>query len=160
MSEGKSLTFYGLFDIVESIEIPILQRDYAQGRKEEFEVRTLFLNSLFDALNADDSQDRQTLDLGFVYGNFEKGQNKVFSVLDGQQRLTTLYLLHWYLAVQHDHLREFRNRFVTTEQRSRFTYKTRHSTTEFFDALTSKDIDLSTAPISVRIKNSQWFYLS
>lgn len=162
MSKGQSLTFYGLFDpnLVESIEIPILQRDYAQGREEEEEVRTLFLNSLFDALNNDNSAPRQPLDLDFVYGNFEEGQNKAFSVLDGQQRLTTLYLLHWYLAVQHDDLAEFRGRFVTDDARSRFTYKTRPSTTEFFDALTSKDIDLSNSPISIQIKNRQWFYLS
>ena len=161
MSKGKSLTLYGLFDIdtVETIEIPILQRDYAQGRKEEGEVRTLFLNSLFQALN-NNAELRQPLDLDFVYGNFEEGQSKAFSVLDGQQRLTTLYLLHWYLAVQHDHIEEFRSRFVTDEHRSRFTYKTRPSTTEFFDALTSKDFELSNTVISNQIKNSQWFYLS
>ncbi|WP_282109538.1 DUF262 domain-containing protein [Shewanella algicola] len=128
MNKGKSLTLFGLFDIdtVETIEIPILQRDYAQGRKEEGEVRTLFLNSLFQALN-NNTESRQTLDLDFVYGNFEGGQSKTFSVLDGQQRLTTLYLLHWYLAVHHRHIEEFRSRFVTDEHRSRFTYKTRPS---------------------------------
>ncbi|MEZ9647167.1 DUF262 domain-containing protein [Vibrio sp. 10N.261.52.C2] len=159
MNKGKSLTFYGLFNFVEVIEIPILQRDYAQGRREELEVRTLFLNSLFQALNNND-ESRQPLDLDFVYGNFEEGQSKVFSVLDGQQRLTTLFLLHWYLAVQHGYIEEFRVRFVTDEKRSRFTYKTRPSTTEFFDALISKDIELSEAGISKQIKNSQWFYLS
>ncbi|MFS1905856.1 DUF262 domain-containing protein [Vibrio lentus] len=159
MNKGKRLTFYGLFDVVEAIEIPILQRDYAQGRKEELEVRTLFLSSLFQALNKND-ESRQPLDLDFVYGNFEDGQLKAFSVLDGQQRLTTLFLLHWYLAVQHGHIVEFRNRFVTSEKRSRFTYKTRPSTTEFFDALTSKDIELSGIDISKQINNSQWFYLS
>lgn len=159
MNKGKSLTFYGLFDVVEAIEIPILQRDYAQGRKEEGEVRTLFLNSLCQALNNKDDS-RQPLDLDFVYGNFEEGQSKAFSVLDGQQRLTTLFLLHWYLAIKHGHIAEFRERFVTDEQRSRFTYKTRPSTTEFFDALTSKDIAISNATISKQIKNSQWFYLS
>ncbi|WP_223230513.1 DUF262 domain-containing protein [Pseudoalteromonas sp. TB51] len=159
MNKGKSLTFYGLFDVVEAIEIPILQRDYAQGRKEEGEVRTLFLNSLYQALNSND-ESRQPLDLDFVYGNFEEGQSKAFSVLDGQQRLTTLFLLYWYLAIQNGHIAEFRERFVTDEQRSRFTYKIRPSTTEFFDALTSKDIEISNATISKQIKNSQWFYLS
>ncbi|WP_229608797.1 hypothetical protein, partial [Vibrio parahaemolyticus] len=75
MNKGKRLTFYGLFDVVEAIEIPILQRDYAQGRKEELEVRTLFLSSLFQALNNND-ESRQPLDLDFVYGNFEEGQSK------------------------------------------------------------------------------------
>ena len=163
MSKGKSLTFYGLFDIVDSIEIPVLQRDYAQGRTKETEVRTLFLNSLFDALNVDDSDIRQPLDLDFVYGNFEDGDQKAFSVLDGQQRLTTLFLLHWYLAVENNCLEDFRKRFVTGSNGkscSRFTYKTRPSTTEFFNALTAKDITISNSNISEQIRNSQWFYLS
>lgn len=160
MSKGKNLTFYGLFDTVESIEIPILQRDYAQGREEEFEVRSLFLKSLSDALNVEACQTRQPLDLDFVYGNFEEGKHKVFSVLDGQQRLTTLFLLHWYLAVESGYLTAFRQRFVISGKCSRFTYKTRPSTTEFFDALTSRDIELSNRPISAQLKNSQWFYLS
>lgn len=163
MNKGKSLTFYGLFDIVDSIQIPILQRDYAQGRTEEGEVRTLFLNSLFDALNVDDCDTRQPLDLDFVYGNFEEGDQKAFSVLDGQQRLTTLFLLHWYLAVDNKRLDDFRERFVTGvtgKSCSRFTYKTRPSTTEFFNALTARDITLSKVNISAQICNSQWFYLS
>ena len=136
MSKGTSLTFFELFDLVDAIEIPILQRDYAQGRIAEFEVRTLFLNSLFDALSANDNTTRKSLDLDFVYGSFEQSELKVFSVLDGQQRLTTLFLLHWYLAVHNDRLPEFRERFVLNAQRSRFTYKTRPSTSEFFDAIT------------------------
>lgn len=160
MSKGKSLTFYGLFDIVDTIEIPILQRDYAQGRSEEGEVRALFLNSLFDALNIDDSEPRQALDLDFVYGSFEEGVLKSFSVLDGQQRLTTLFLLHWYLAVENECLSDFRSRFVRDDRESRFTYRTRPSTTEFFNALTSKELAISSESISSQIRNSQWFYLS
>ena len=160
MSKGTSLTFFDLFDLVDAIEIPILQRDYAQGRTAEFEVRTLFLNSLFDALSANDNTTRKSLDLDFVYGSFEQSELKVFSVLDGQQRLTTLFLLHWYLAVCNDRLPEFRERFVLNGQRSRFTYKTRPSTSEFFDAITTRNIATSTGNISKQISNSQWFYLS
>lgn len=160
MSKGKSLTFYGLFDIVDTIEIPILQRDYAQGRSEEGEVRALFLNSLFDALNADDSEPRQALDLDFVYGSFGEGELKSFSVLDGQQRLTTLFLLHWYLAVENERVCDFRDRFVRDDRESRFTYRTRPSTTEFFNALTSENLAISNESISSKIRNSQWFYLS
>ena len=160
MSKGNSLTFYGLFDIVDVIEIPILQRDYAQGRTEESEVRTLFLNSLFEALNLNENTARQTLDLDFVYGSFEDGNEKVFSVLDGQQRLTTLFLLHWYLAVENKCSQNFRDRFMTSDGRSRFTYKTRPSTTEFFNMLISTDIVLLKGRVSDHIRDAQWFYLS
>jgi hypothetical protein len=160
MSSGKRLTFFGLFDEVNSIEIPILQRDYAQGRTEENEVRTLFLRSLCKALTIADNTARQPLDLDFVYGNYEDSDNKVFSVLDGQQRLTTLFLLHWYLAVENDRLADFRAQFVTPDGRSRFTYKTRPSTTDFFNALMIKDFAISSGRVSEQVCDSQWFYLS
>lgn len=160
MEQGKSLTFFGLFDAIDIIQIPILQRDYAQGRAEEFEVRTLFLRSLYQALTVEESTNRTPLDLDFVYGNFEKGEENAFSVLDGQQRLTTLFLLHWFLAVRCGCQDDFKERFVTNDGRSRFTYKTRPSSIEFFDALTSNNFELSTEKISIQICDSQWFYLS
>jgi hypothetical protein len=160
MSSGKSLTFYSLFNEVDFVEIPILQRDYAQGRSEEGEVRSLFLRSLFNALTQDDSSTRQSLDLDFVYGNYEDSKNKVFSVLDGQQRLTTLFLLHWYLAVSNDRLADFREQFVSDIGQSRFTYKTRTSTTEFFNALVASDFVIDDTAISKQINDCQWFYLS
>ena len=160
MSNGKNLTFYNLFDHVDFIEIPILQRDYAQGRSEETEVRALFLRSLFNALSIEDNPTRQSLDLDFVYGNYEDTENKVFSILDGQQRLTTLFLLHWYLAAENDLLADFKRHFVTPEGQSRFTYKTRPSTTEFFNALMVENFVIGNSKISEKISDSQWFYLS
>jgi hypothetical protein len=160
MSTGKSLTFFGLFDLVSMIEIPILQRDYAQGRVEATDVRSLFLSSLFDALTVSDNESRRSLDLDFVYGNFEGIGNNTFSVLDGQQRLTTLFLLHWYLALKNNRQDDFRDRFVTSDSRSRFSYKTRPSTSEFFDAITSIQFDYRQTSISEQINNSQWFYSS
>ncbi|MAQ23827.1 MAG: hypothetical protein CMK83_06375 [Pseudomonadales bacterium] len=161
MSEGMSLTFYGLFDVVDYVVIPILQRDYAQGRIEEAEVRNLFLRSLHDALLKEQTVSPQALDLDFVYGNYEEGDQKAFSVLDGQQRLTTLFLLHWFLAVKNDRLDDFQSRFVTADGRSRFTYKTRPSTTEFFNALTNKNFEFSESKnISDQMRDGQWFFLS
>ncbi len=160
MNKGQSLTFFGLFNLVEMIEIPILQRDYAQGREEALDVRTLFLNSLYEALLVSDDNVIQPLDLDFVYGNFEGEEGKTFSVLDGQQRLTTLFLLHWFLALKNKHLVEFRDKFVTSDGLSRFTYKTRHSTTDFFNALTSADFEDLHGSLSKQICDSQWFYSS
>ncbi len=77
---------------VERIEIPLIQRDYAQGRRntEVDEVRSTFLEVLLDAVAGGDP-----VGLDFVYGNVEAG---TFRPLDGQQRLTTLFLLHWYFG--------------------------------------------------------------
>ena len=38
--------------------------------------------------------------LDFVYGS---KKNNVFIPLDGQQRLTTLFLMHWYLGLKYGH---------------------------------------------------------
>lgn len=67
----------------------MIQRDYAQGRKNEVKVREGFVSSLAALINGKAG----TLD--FIYGALE-GQD--FVPLDGQQRLTTLYLLHWLSA--------------------------------------------------------------
>lgn len=165
MNIGEKLTFNGLFDRVAFVEIPIIQRDYAQGRKDEYEVRNTFLDALYNALSTDRADSNQSLDLDFIYGNID---DDTFSVLDGQQRLTTLFLLHWFLAIKNKSSADFRERF-TVDNNSRFTYKTRPSSIEFFDAMTT-DIDfantfdhsenLNKQTISELIIDSNWFYLS
>ena len=71
--------------------IPILQRDYAQGRVGYESLREKFLLAISAALNGD-----KQLKLDFGYGLSD--QERRFNPLDGQQRLTTLWVLHWYLA--------------------------------------------------------------
>ena len=88
---SKNISFWSLLTS-KKIVIPIIQRDYAQGRIGKEYLREPFLGQLFDALQ----QQNTELVLDFVYGSVEKG---VLYPLDGQQRLTTLWLLHWYLAL-------------------------------------------------------------
>lgn len=70
--------------------IPHIQRDYAQGRpqKSAQELRERFLEALHRAVTSEEG-----LHLDFVCGLRSAGG---FIPLDGQQRLTTLFLLHWY----------------------------------------------------------------
>lgn len=77
---------------IERIEIPLIQRDYAQGRvsADVAEIRADFLDVLCGAVEGNGS-----VGLDFVYGDVHEG---TFRPLDGQQRLTTLFLLHWYVA--------------------------------------------------------------
>lgn len=76
------------------VQIPIIQRDYAQGRPDEAasEIRGAFLSALHKAL-----VDGRPISLDFIFGEVSAG---TFVPLDGQQRLTTLFLLHWYLAAR------------------------------------------------------------
>lgn len=77
---------------VTAIEIPLFQRDYAQGRHSEQTrlVRERFVASLCGALDGDSG-----VHLDFIFGDVVDG---TLYPLDGQQRLTTLFLLHCYLA--------------------------------------------------------------
>lgn len=110
-----------------SIEIPIIQRDYAQGRisKNETAIRNDLLESINNALLGGTH-----LDFDFVYGTVEDG---VLYPLDGQQRLTTLFLLHWYLAEKENKIESFRSIL------HRFSYTTRVSSRTFCDVLVNMD---------------------
>ncbi|HCG6557376.1 TPA: DUF262 domain-containing protein [Vibrio parahaemolyticus] len=164
-SSGERLSFYQLFEQKNMrVEIPIIQRDYAQGRMEVTEVRDTFLQALQGYL----AKGEPFRDLDFVYGSVTtntKGRDS-FIPLDGQQRLTTLFLLHWYLAQVAGQGESFR-KVLSSGGISHFTYETRSSSKEFCDALVSNDIDFSALLmdsgiecLSKTIKDRAWFYLS
>lgn len=131
------------------IEIPIIQRDYAQGRIGKEHLRERFLGEMIAALQGK----RPPMTLDFVYGSVENG---ALWPLDGQQRLTTLWLLHWYIAVRTGHLAENKNTFLN------FTYETRISSREFCEHLCSLDADDFKAHRNMGlvgyIQNQTWFY--
>lgn len=104
------------------IEIPIIQRDYAQGREKQEYLRKNFLENIKQALDNSLSDSNSVLKLDFVYGSESDG--KLFP-LDGQQRLTTLWLLHWYVALKAGKLGE------ASKLLKKFTYETRISSREF-----------------------------
>jgi len=198
----KNITFFNLITENE-IEIPIIQRDYAQGRIENRinYLRKKFITALLSALQ-EDYQDN--LHLGFIYGKIEgkdqqilKERNKEaiervlnavnhyalhlnldiawemkqiskdkikeeeilpqFIPLDGQQRLTTLFLLHYYLAY---YTNDFESKLKVLQH---FKYKTRKSSLEFCTALTNpknklNETKFSEYKISDMIKDTTWCY--
>jgi hypothetical protein len=131
---GGQIIYKQLLDRHLRVRIPMIQRDYAQGRNDQKEVREEFLGTLAGALARPVGDSSLPLNLDFVYGSVEGQKETCFSPLDGQQRLTTLFLLHWYLAWTDDRWDDFRDMF-RTNGRSRFSYSVRPSSTEFFDEL-------------------------
>jgi hypothetical protein len=125
-----------------SIQIPIIQRDYAQGRDEikVKEIRDNFLETIKNKL-----EKNEILHLDFVYGSIK---NNNFIPLDGQQRLTTLFLLYFYFGKKENQ---------NIEYLSKFTYETRSSSREFCQKLVSSNIDLTQDILSEQIKESSWF---
>jgi hypothetical protein len=117
MDNNNTYTFWQLLKN-KLVEIPIIQRDYAQGREGKERLREKFLKDIRDAL-----AEGRGLQLDFVYGTVEDG---VMTPLDGQQRLTTLWLLHWYLAYRSGNLDE-----SVMSVLQKFSYKTRDSSSDF-----------------------------
>lgn len=114
--------------VVRHLQVPIIQRDYAQGRPDAqaTAVRTGLLAALREALTHE-----QPLTLDFVYGELDPARR--FVPLDGQQRLTTLFLLHWYLALRADRLYDTDVQAVL----GKFSYETRSSARDFCRRLVS-----------------------
>jgi hypothetical protein len=144
--KGKIYSFYELLKS-NKIEIPIIQRDYAQGRKDKKKIRHNFLNALYESISKEEK-----IMLDFVYGS---NTDDAFQPLDGQQRLTTLFILHWYAALKDTKLEEEETTLI------KFTYETRISSRDFCNSLIKNKIHLEedTLP-SNTIIDSPWFYLS
>lgn len=146
--KGKILGFTELME-AHKLEIPIIQRDYAQGRQDKKEIRQNFLKALYESIKSN-----SPIKLDFIYGSC---QNGAFQPLDGQQRLTTLFLLHWYAAAKDKELTR-----DTKILLSKFSYETRITSRDFCLALIKNDIDIpdSKSNISDIIIDSNWFFLS
>jgi hypothetical protein len=157
MSQGQHTSFIRLFEQHPKVCIPILQRDYAQGRPTEAELRAAFLQALRDALDKPADDPSLPLDLDFVYGSVDNTGS--FAPLDGQQRLTTLLLLHWYLAVLDDKLSEFTD-WAMVGRSARFTYAVRPTSREFFNAILIWLPDLGAeTKLSEQIADQSWFFM-
>lgn len=130
--------------VVKSIRIPLIQRDYAQGRGGDSvgRIRQAFLNVLHNALVGG-----ERISLDFVYGDVTDG---VLEPLDGQQRLTTLFLLHVYLAHRAG---------VLTEPHAwtQFTYVTRASARLFCERLVAHPPPPGRAHESEWIVDQPWY---
>ena len=132
---GKQIIYKQLLDDHSFIQIPMIQRDFAQGREAVEEIREEFLSALHAALRLPSDDPSLPLNLDFVYGSVEGSDSQSrFAPLDGQQRLTTLFLLHWYFAWKDDRWNSFEALFQR-DGHSRFTYRVRPSSSDFFDFL-------------------------
>lgn len=141
---------YNLFSFLENVAgqdrdlvIPRIQRSYAQGREKETTVRGLFLRALFEVLRGE----RDGMILNYAFGALFRNR---FELMDGQQRLTTLFLLYWYLYAGEALPTCFHH----------FAYETRPTTAFFVQKLAQEPLELQDGkpadPVE-SIRRSKWF---
>jgi hypothetical protein len=142
------------------VVIPMVQRDYAQGRTTDDvnRVRSRFLDAIKSYISKSED-DNEVMKLDFIYGEKEqvwstsianKLERIIVTPLDGQQRLTTLYLLHWYAAkkccIEESHYKFLNN----------FTYDIRPSSRDFCMHLLQYVPDWS-LPLQEQLTDQNWF---
>ncbi len=130
------------------IRIPRIQRDYAEGRETESIQRKRW-NMLKDIIQVLYGS-KTNLSFDFIYGymmddkvnclinnynDYDQHKNVVFDPLDGQQRLTTLFLFYWFYG-RHIELQKNPHEQAI---HSLFIYETRPSSEEFCNWLVTKN---------------------
>lgn len=132
------------------IYIPRIQRNYVQGLEYNRDIRERFIKDIFSSL------DNKGINLDIIYGI---KKNNLFIPIDGQQRLTTLFLLYWYIILFELTGKKREQEF----NKIKITYETRESSKEFFDLLCDydkvKEINKGNMSISNKIINlNKYFY--
>lgn len=114
------------------IHVPYYQRDYAQGRIDGGRIdniRKVFVEELYRAINVTDKgKEKRTCHLGLVFGSYDDAKT-TFIAVDGQQRLTTVFLFYWYVAWREGKLSDFK--VLSTN----FSWSTRSYSSQFVDLL-------------------------
>lgn len=150
IEKGKSV-------ILDGIVIPKIQRPYAQGRTDEQStfVRNTFLEEIFSVL-----QSGTIMDLNFVYGIIRPGEKgHVMELLDGQQRLTTLFLLYWYVANLELAKDSEQDNAIRSSLR-RFSYETRATSSYFCHKLADFHVDIAERKPKSVITAAKWYFKS
>ena len=139
---NKKYTLAQLFEVFQNgISVPRIQRGYVQGRKDKkgTEIQKEFAPALVSAVF-----DGKELSLDFIYGVVvcDDGAGCSLHPLDGQQRLSTLFLLAWLCG--------------KWEQGWNFTYESRRIPQLFVKGLLNHSCKATGKP-SKEIEEAGWF---
>ena len=146
---------YTFWDLIKKykIVIPMIQRDYVQG-KEDKKINTIRKNLIDSIRLAIDGEKR--LDFDFIYGSTKMKENETeeLSLLDGQQRITTLFLIYWYFATKEGKITNEIKRILHN-----FSYQNRVSSRDFCKSLIDEKLEIKKdEAISSQIKNKTWYF--
>ena len=115
------------------VVIPGIQRHYVQGANnpKAESVRKQFIKEIFTAIEKKQNE----FNLHFIYGPINTNGEDSFVPVDGQQRLTTLWLIARYAVEK----AESSDRKDLLRLLSRFTYEDRINAKRFCQAMTCED---------------------
>jgi hypothetical protein len=159
---GQPYTISDLFVGDRKVIIPDLQRDYCwgdpkHGENSNSELVTPFLDGLLDSFK--DKRDSD-LQLGMIYA-YENPENQI-QLCDGQQRITTLYLLLG-LLYRKTKKEEIKQRLISKfelefdDKEPYLQYAIRESTLYFLSDLVCSFFIEGTYSFDL-IKNQQWYF--
>ena len=148
-SIGQQYTFWNLINDYKII-VPKIQRDYVQGRENKTveKNREEFVKELIGSL-----AENKPMSLNFVYGTIHGDE---FIPIDGQQRLTTLFLLHLYVFAKKG------NAEAIKKLLDQFSYQTRYTTNRFLKKLAKElpqmlEMARYDESLAKLIRNSGWY---
>ncbi len=162
MNKGKRHNFMQLIES-KSILIPQIQRDYVQYRSsgKVEKSRENFTKELSSVLTGE----TQFINLNFIYGysdivfkdatsNTPLQRYDAFVPIDGQQRLTTLFLLHLYVYSK----ASTPQNIIKEKFEGKLFYQTRVTTQSFIDSIVEEiQNHVNSDDIVTSIKNSGWY---
>jgi hypothetical protein len=149
VSNYQEYTFPKLLGQYDKVLVPMIQRDYAQGRKDDkkaIDVRNNLLNDIFT---------KESVNFDLVFGSKESRiidgkEISCFIPIDGQQRLTTLFLLYLYA-------KKVKGLWSDLDL-SKFSYDTRRAASDFCKDVTTKEWSVQEGEkVSKVIKDTTWF---
>ncbi len=183
MSTG--FTLHQLFTSTETEQflVPEIQRDYVWGPAQ--------LDKLLSSLRVAFAKAQQALDLqvsgadatpaivdsflehhrrqrfsqhlGFIYAYHDSSYPGKAFLIDGQQRLLSLYLLLLARAVQENEQADFRTQYLTSTQKVKLDYRVRAATHDFlqrFVTFVLASPAATTTPTADAVKQQYWYLSS
>lgn len=160
---GNEYSLSDLFGGDTKVIIPDLQRDYCWGDKAVVDVKskktrelvTDFVRNIIDLF---ENESNTILTMGLVYG-YEQPHNHI-QICDGQQRLTTLFLLLGVINTKTEGY--FDDYLISKEERNddfepHLQYAIRESTLYFLSDL-ARNVFISRNTCLTDIKDSNWYF--
>lgn len=139
---------YSLYDLLDGtfakgIRVPSIQRAYVQGRDDKSgeRARRNFMPELVRVSRQDPNREARWKNLHFIYGI--KDATGFFLPLDGQQRLTTLFLLAWYSG--------------TIDSGWIFEYETRRAASYFIRGLLNTRCQIGEDGVKAFLNRQVWY---